>query len=779
MTRKSGATFIRGNQYLTESAFPDGPRMTGDLIKDFKLPAGFWVPGGKCAAVNDEGPRDVCYFFCNDRYVVFDWKTRTCSEPKPISDWGLPPEFQGGVTGATNGRGKWAGRVYFFVGSVYATVEWKGRTCLTPTAQKTMETDANGKYLKSAWNLPWEFCTNPRCGVNGQDGSRRANTAYFVVGSLWVRYYWNTEKADQRAEGLGYLPAPFKAGIIAAMEGSLLEPPRLVPVAPSNPNSAAVAPPGLVKHLAEFTTSAARLRNANEALGNFDKRMAEFAGLARTLNGFVCSVLMEKELLERVDQDQQSALSPVYLKTQELQRLALAQFGKPSFGIKIARDPLVANQRTAAKALLAVLLEKSFSDEIDEFAWASQDADWADTIALAVADALAELGKSALEPEVGDRVVEALEGKTDSVVGKLLGWLRVEGKAAKVVAKSMSAMRGGDSLLAACLTFWSIRKAIAPTGWLVEATMNANIDKYAELILHHMNEKFAKASDPAGARKFREALSKRDFGEAKKAIGSKFSPTGPKWNGFALVFKFGELFANISKALESSKDAVDAASSVVGTANDTLKLVAQIREWKQVSDAISAATNGVGAFTSVCTIVSGGIGYADAIGKVDSEKAVGQYASVASGLCLLFYYVAAASSVAGPLFIVGISLGVIAAIINLKAELRTKTREQRALELLISSVEGFTHPTWNAGPLHRQDADLTNAVKAVREAFESLPYDATVWPTVKNNEATRAVLARLGLRGKIEDTLFPPSTPPAPPVTPPTAPPPSTPSPTR
>jgi len=233
MTRRAGATFIRGMDYVTFDRFPDGKTKVGKVVEDFKLPAGFWVPGGRCAALNDDrAGREVCYLFCGDRYVTFNWATRTCSTPASLAEWNLPGAFLKGVSAATNGRGSYTGKAYFFVDALWVAYDWASNTC--GDAKKTQDTDDQGNFTSSAWNLPWEFCSNPRGGVNGQDGGRRANTAYFIKGSMFVRYSWSTEKADQKAEGLGFLPGPFSNGVIAAMEGSLFGAPLPVAVAPGS-----------------------------------------------------------------------------------------------------------------------------------------------------------------------------------------------------------------------------------------------------------------------------------------------------------------------------------------------------------------------------------------------------------------------------------------------------------------------------------------------------------------------------------------------------------------
>jgi hypothetical protein len=245
-----------------------------------------------------------------------------------------------------------------------------------------------------------------------------------------------------------------------------------------------------------------------------------------------------------------------------------------------------------------------------------------------------------------------------------------------------------------------------------------------------------------------------------------------------VVFTMGELPANTSKALNSTKDLVDEASSAVGTTNDTLKFVAEITQWKKATTAINAASNGVGMFTSVCTIVSGGLQWSDAIDKVDATKMVAGWASMGSGACLLVTYLFAAStiaSIAGPLVVVGVALGVIAAAINLWAEAKAAqmTHEQRALDRLIGTVENFHHDSLFGGPYYKQgSAGLQFGVENVRAAFGSVPSEK--WPTAKDSDATRAVLGKLGLKGRIELTLFPPTTAPVPGVQAPQAgPPPS------
>jgi hypothetical protein len=131
--------------------------------EDFGHPLGMstWHPPerlltGLDAAVNGFGDlAGKAYFFKGNRYDRYDWNSdRFDLVDQDIALWRLPDRFLGGVDAALEGRGPFAGKTYFFKDDLYVAYNWR-----TDAAEAVSRL--------SAWNLPGDFGIGVGAAVNG------------------------------------------------------------------------------------------------------------------------------------------------------------------------------------------------------------------------------------------------------------------------------------------------------------------------------------------------------------------------------------------------------------------------------------------------------------------------------------------------------------------------------------------------------------------------------------------------------------------------------------
>ena len=152
---------------------------------------GQWID----ASLNGGGPYAAkSYFFKGDQYVRYDWasdKAEFGTEPV-LRAWKLPPAFAGNFDAALDGRGKYAGKAYFFKAGEYVRYDWKSDSG-----------DAGFPQPLTAWGLPGDFATGITACLNGEGPFE--GKAFFFKNDSYVRYDWATERIDA-----GY-PQPLSA----------------------------------------------------------------------------------------------------------------------------------------------------------------------------------------------------------------------------------------------------------------------------------------------------------------------------------------------------------------------------------------------------------------------------------------------------------------------------------------------------------------------------------------------------------------------------------------
>jgi hypothetical protein len=206
--------FAENTPALTMDAVPGSIFKITDGWKS--MPAGF--SGGFDAVLNGGGPFvGKCYFFKGDKYVRYDWvKDRAdTGYPKKIADnWhSLPPGFTGNFDDAVNGQGPFVGKCYFFKGDSYVRYDWGSD-----------KADAGyPKKIAANWNnLPAGFKDNFDAIING--GGPFAGKCYFFKGDSYIRYDWQTDRADtgypkKIADNWHCLPTGYTGTFDAALEG--------------------------------------------------------------------------------------------------------------------------------------------------------------------------------------------------------------------------------------------------------------------------------------------------------------------------------------------------------------------------------------------------------------------------------------------------------------------------------------------------------------------------------------------------------------------------------
>jgi hypothetical protein len=158
--------------------------------------AGNWpgMPAEFCydldAAVDgQEGFAGACYFFKGDSYVKFSWTNDRAFPdcPKRVAgNWpGLPAGFEGGFDAAMNGKGKYAGKCYFFKGDSYISFDWKNDRA-DPSYPKKI---ADGWHM-----LPGGIDNGIDTAVDGFGPF--VGKAYLFKGNGYVRYDWAQDRTD-------------------------------------------------------------------------------------------------------------------------------------------------------------------------------------------------------------------------------------------------------------------------------------------------------------------------------------------------------------------------------------------------------------------------------------------------------------------------------------------------------------------------------------------------------------------------------------------------------
>ncbi len=146
------------------------------------LPSGFSID----AAINGEASYEgKAYFFIGSKYYRYDWKKEVIDQgyPSSISAWGFPSSFASGIDAAVNGVGKYAGKAYFFKGNDYIRYDWKKD-----------KVDEGYPMKLSAWNLPAPFSSGVDAAINGQ--GKYANKLYFFKGNQYLRYNWLNDTVE-------------------------------------------------------------------------------------------------------------------------------------------------------------------------------------------------------------------------------------------------------------------------------------------------------------------------------------------------------------------------------------------------------------------------------------------------------------------------------------------------------------------------------------------------------------------------------------------------------
>jgi GMP synthase-like glutamine amidotransferase len=116
--------FFKGSQYVRYNwntgrmdqdpvSIADGFMLTGEFTSNLD------------AALCGQGKySDYAYFFKGGNYARYVWSKNQVDLIAPLSNWGLPEEFQSGIDGACNGYRPYEGKAYFFKGSRYVRYTW-------------------------------------------------------------------------------------------------------------------------------------------------------------------------------------------------------------------------------------------------------------------------------------------------------------------------------------------------------------------------------------------------------------------------------------------------------------------------------------------------------------------------------------------------------------------------------------------------------------------------------------------------------------------------------
>ncbi|MBL8528228.1 MAG: hypothetical protein JNL68_11135 [Burkholderiales bacterium] len=193
--------FFKGDQYWRYDIEKDyGEVDYPRPLSAWKLPGDFTRGIDACLA-GGGALKGRAYFFRNDSYVSYEWKSERVSEPKPLAAWSKdrPFPFPAGIDAALTGRGPYDGKAYFFKGPRYARYDWK--------ADRVDLVD----QPVSAWNLGERFASDiSACLDYGEGLAGRTSIAYFFKGNEYVKYDWGENRGRQ-----GYpllIPAGWPSG---------------------------------------------------------------------------------------------------------------------------------------------------------------------------------------------------------------------------------------------------------------------------------------------------------------------------------------------------------------------------------------------------------------------------------------------------------------------------------------------------------------------------------------------------------------------------------------
>jgi hypothetical protein len=189
--------FFQGGQYWRYDLKKDyGEVDYPKPLSAWKLPPEFESGVDACLS-GREAYKGKAYFFRDQWYVSYDWKSDRPGQRRLIAQWdrarGFP--FPNGIDAALNGQGAYEGKAYFFKGDKYARYDWKSD-----------QFDLVDQKL-SAWRLGPGFDSHLTACLKGAEGGLGSNpTAYFFKGDEYVQYDWKENR------GLPGYPFPIRAG---------------------------------------------------------------------------------------------------------------------------------------------------------------------------------------------------------------------------------------------------------------------------------------------------------------------------------------------------------------------------------------------------------------------------------------------------------------------------------------------------------------------------------------------------------------------------------------
>lgn len=153
-------------------------------LSKWKLPRVFDL--GLDACLSGRGKYEgKAYFFRDQWYVSYDWKSDRVGELRSVTKWDRDRAFpfSGGIDAALSGQGSFEGKAYFFKGDKYARYDWK-----------TDRFDLVNQKL-SAWRLGDGFNSHITACLRGEEGGIRSNpTSYFFKGDEYVKYDWTEDR---------------------------------------------------------------------------------------------------------------------------------------------------------------------------------------------------------------------------------------------------------------------------------------------------------------------------------------------------------------------------------------------------------------------------------------------------------------------------------------------------------------------------------------------------------------------------------------------------------
>jgi hypothetical protein len=161
-------------------------------------------------ALEDGLNSDKVYFFQGTQYWRYDLKKDygEVDFPRPLRDWKLPQEFDSGVDACLSGQGKYQGKSFFFKDQWYVTYDWKTRAVSKP-------------QLIARWDgaHAFPFPRGIDAAINGQEPHE--GKAYFFKDDKYARYDWNDDRFDLMDQKLSAwrLGDGFDSHITACLRG--------------------------------------------------------------------------------------------------------------------------------------------------------------------------------------------------------------------------------------------------------------------------------------------------------------------------------------------------------------------------------------------------------------------------------------------------------------------------------------------------------------------------------------------------------------------------------